>query len=312
MKPSDSAIRSYSLYREDVKIQNLSLPVNLSLRKNSSQSHGCALHWHEELEFYYVKKGGVSLLCGGRQRWLYPGQAGFVNWCEPHRGTAFLDHTEHYIIQISPELFSDERISLPNSASTYSFLSLFISQRNALPCFFDETNPIISQLECLIRALEEQRMGFEFAVKSSVYGIFSFLLNELSPFASVSANQKDVSALSHIRKILVFLSEHYMEPDAVRLPSLSQRFGLSVPYLCRMFKKYTNLTLTSYINELRCFHAATLIQNGSSLENAAYGTGFQDYNYFSRLFKQVLGNPPSYYKAHRPLKSPQEPNPNRI
>ena len=87
------------IQRENIRMQG-GLPISIRLHKNGAESGGCEFHWHEQLELYYVRAGGVSLLSGGQQSWLYPGDVGFVNWCEPHRGSQFLDGTQHYIIQI--------------------------------------------------------------------------------------------------------------------------------------------------------------------------------------------------------------------
>ena len=84
----------------------------------------------------------------------------------------------------------------------------------------------------------------------------------------------------------------YREPELVSLPALSRRFGLSVPYLCRIFKRHTGMTIVSYLQELRCTQAASLIEDGVSLRRAAELSGFQDYNYCSRVFKSRMGSSP--------------------
>lgn len=292
------------LRHEEVMMQDPFLPVNIFFRKNSSQSAGCELHWHEELEFYYVKKGSVSLLCNGKSQWLTPGEVGFVNWCEPHRGNRFSDHTEHYIIQIGPELFAKEMISLPQSEdkeSSYSnslqrdLLSVLAST-SGFPVVFSHCTELNACLDRLILAIESRKPGYELEVKSAAFGILFLLVQSLENKANTAYHIRDFSTLEHLKKILAFLSAHCTQPEEVSLPALSARFGLSIPYLCRIFKKHTNLTITAYCNELRCFRAAALIQNGSSLDDAAFLTGFSDYNYFSRLFKKVMGAPPSAYR----------------
>lgn len=293
-----------ALRHEPVQIQNPFLPVNISLRKNSTQSAGCELHWHEELEFYYVRQGGVRLLCNGTRQWILPGEVGFVNWCAPHRGEQFLQDTEHYIIQIGPELFSNEEIcsepgetAAPGSlAKTWNLLSLLATYEARLPLVFSQNETLNRLLDQLIEAKTAPRFGYELAVKSAVYGIFSLLVQSLDLPRELPARPKDFSALEHLKKLLAFLPLHCTQPEEVSLPALSARFGLSVPYLCKMFKQHTNLTLTAYVNELRCFRAAALIHDGATLEQAAALTGFHDCNYFSRVFKKVMGCPPSHYR----------------
>lgn len=287
------------LLHEAVAMKDSELPVNVTFRKSSSHDGGCWLHWHEELEFYYVKQGGVSLLCNGNKDWLYPGDAAFVNWCAPHRGNGFLDGTEHYIIQIGTTLFSEEVIRHPDSAQGQkeSLLLLLISQSANLPRILRNCTELNDLLESIIWEEEHKQPGYEIKIKAAVLNILVFLLRsaDLSAHNSAVAS-KDLSSLEHLKKVLAFLSLHYTNPQEVTLPALSKRFGLSVPYLCRIFKKHTTLTVTAYVNELRCSRAASLIQDGSPLEAAATMTGFHDYNYFSRLFKKTMGVTPSAYQ----------------
>ncbi len=298
--PSPCSVKEL-LRHEEVAMQDKALPVNIFFRRSSSKSAGCELHWHEELEFYYVKKGGLSLLCNGKSQWLSPGEVGFVNWCEPHRGNRFLDDTEHYIIQLSPELFSKETVNLPvgektDSCGTPRDLLSLLASSGGFPGVFSRCEELNRFLDELIRAVEEKSPGYELMVKSAVFGILSFLVRSLKTEQNTPFENRDFSTLEHLKKILAFLSVHCTEPEKVSLPALSTQFGLSVPYLCRIFKKHTDLTLTAYVNELKCFRAASLIQNGSTLDEAAFLTGFHDYNYFSRLFKKVMGVPPSAYR----------------
>lgn len=290
-----------ALQYENVTMQSIDLPVNVNFKKSNAQSGGCELHWHEELEFYYVTKGGVSLLCNGKKEWLYPGDIGFVNWCEPHRGNGFLDGTEHYIIQIGTNLFADEMIGLSPSEQTSvqkeNLLLILISQNNNLPKILRNCAELRELLDMIIQEIHKKQTGYEIKVKAAVLNILIFLLRNTDLSSNPNPiHTKDLSSLEHLKKVLAFLSFHYTDPDAVSLPALSARFGLSIPYLCRIFKKHTTLTLTAYVNELRCSCAASLIQDGLPLEEVASKTGFRDYNYFSRLFKKTVGITPSDYR----------------
>lgn len=286
--------------RQQPGVQDQSLPVNISFRRNDSSNTGCELHWHEALEFYYVKKGGVLLLCRGVRQWLLPGQVGFVNWCEPHRGSAFLDQTEHYIIQIHPSFFSGESVFLPQDGRHHCVLSLLAAQSGRFPVLLEDSLQAARLLDALIESASLRRPGYEFAVRSALYGILSCLMTVFDSLSCPPYSARDLSSLEHLKKVLVYLSGHCTCPEEVTLSALGARFGLSVPYLCRIFKRHTNLTLTAYVNELRCSRAASLIQSGVPLKEAAELTGFRDYNYFSRLFKKVTGCAPSRYSPASP------------
>lgn len=283
------------IQRENVRMQG-GLPISIRLHENDAESGGCEFHWHEQLELYYVRAGGVSLLSGGQQSWLYPCDVGFVNWCEPHRGSQFLDGTQHYIIQISAELLAQETVLLPGAAARADLLSLFAARGRRFPRVLRGNAALNGFLDEAIRESEAQDAGFELRLKADALQVLALLLRESAGAPESLPHGRDAAAAEHLKKVLVYLSGHCTEPENVSLPALSRRFGLSVPYLCRIFKRATNLTLTGYVNELRCARAAALLQDGAPLETAAAACGFSDCNYFSRLFKKTMGCPPSAYK----------------
>ena len=58
-------------------------------------------------------------------------------------------------------------------------------------------------------------------------------------------------------------------------------------------------TLTDYVNERKMLLAKELILNGEmSLTDISTYLGFDNYNYFSRLFKQYLGITPISLKKN--------------
>lgn len=289
------------LMHEEINLLNEDTKINISLRKSDARYRGCVLHWHEFLEFYYVKKGGVCLLCSGQKQWLYPGDAAFVNWCQPHRGTQFLEDTEHYIIQVPPAVFADEVIAESGFGAkqqkSQNLLMTLISGECSIPVVFRQQKELNEYLECMIRESEEKAPGYELKCKAAVLNTLTFLLRQgMTAPKQPGFFTKDLPSLQYLKKILVYLSFHYTSPEEVTLAAVSREFGLSAPYICRIFKKYTSLTLTAYVNELRCTRASALILNGVALENAAEQTGFHDYNYFSRIFKKITGMSPSAFR----------------
>lgn len=289
------------LMHEELDLLNKDTKINVSLKRADAQYHGYVLHWHEFLEFYYVKKGGVRLLCSGHKQWLQPGDAAFVNWCQPHRGTEFLENTEYYIIQVSPAVFADEVIAKNSCEAkpekSQNLLMTLISGECSIPAVFRRQRELTEYLDCIIRESEEKAAGYELKCKAAVLNILTFLIRRgMTGPKQPGVFTKDLPSLQYLKKILVYLSFHYTNPEEVTLAAVSRQIGLSAPYICRIFKKYTALTLTAYVNELRCTRASALIRNGVPLERAAEQTGFHDYNYFSRTFKKVTGMAPSAFR----------------
>lgn len=77
----------------------------------------------------------------------------------------------------------------------------------------------------------------------------------------------------------------------------SRTYRLEYPYLSNLFRRETGVTLTEYIHQVRMRKAITLI-NSSALPVAAIATacGYNDINYFTRIFKRTYGLSPKQYQ----------------
>ncbi|MFT8929091.1 MAG: helix-turn-helix transcriptional regulator [Sporolactobacillus sp.] len=65
---------------------------------------------------------------------------------------------------------------------------------------------------------------------------------------------------------------------------------------CRVFKALTGKSTTEYVNALRLEHAARLLKSGMTVTEAAFSSGFDNLNYFSRRFRRDYGITPSAFK----------------
>ena len=91
----------------------------------------------------------------------------------------------------------------------------------------------------------------------------------------------------------VYKRQAYHYSTCNQLDALAAQAGISKNYMCRIFKEHTGCTIIHYINQLRCYKAMSLIADGVSVTQAALQVGYSDYNYFSRVFKQIVGFSPS-------------------
>lgn len=88
-------------------------------------------------------------------------------------------------------------------------------------------------------------------------------------------------------------------PDFSGLNKLATHCGCSVTYLTQTFRKYTGKSIHNYLTERRLEHARKQLQNGSSVTEACYLSGFSDCSRFISLFQKHYGITPGKYKnAH--------------
>lgn len=97
------------------------------------------------------------------------------------------------------------------------------------------------------------------------------------------------------RKIIEYIRSN-LDQD-LSLINIATSLNLSVSELSRQFKKETNISLVDYINIQRINEATYLLQNQKMLiTDIAYMVGFNDGNYFTKVFKKVKGITPSKYR----------------
>ena len=83
---------------------------------------------------------------------------------------------------------------------------------------------------------------------------------------------------------------------------LADEVGLSARQLQRRLKGLTRLTAAGFVKAMRLEHAARLLrEHDVQVQEVAHAIGYEDAGYFSKLFRQGYGMPPSEYaKAAAP------------
>ncbi len=89
-------------------------------------------------------------------------------------------------------------------------------------------------------------------------------------------------------EVLQYIDIHLA--DEIDFDGLARKYSFSPNHFRKLFKDMTGLAPTAYINRSRVIQAYDNIQkSGMTLKQAAESVGVYDTNYFSRLFKKVMG-----------------------
>jgi two-component system, response regulator YesN len=98
-----------------------------------------------------------------------------------------------------------------------------------------------------------------------------------------------------IRKAIEFIRTN-LDQD-LSLEIISKSIGSSSYELSRKFKKETGVSITDYINKQRINEAVSIMENKNLLvTDIAQMVGFNDVNYFTKVFKKIKGITPSEYR----------------
>lgn len=107
--------------------------------------------------------------------------------------------------------------------------------------------------------------------------------------------KKDLPA--HFLKALAFINSHYTD-KSINVDTICSRAGMGGTTFRQLFKKHYHKTPTEYVTLLRLEHARSMIAGGSTVEHAAFESGFSDPKYFARVVKKVFGCTPRDFKSY--------------
>lgn len=83
----------------------------------------------------------------------------------------------------------------------------------------------------------------------------------------------------------------------ITLEEIAKRVGVSSQYLSKIFKDETGQTFVEYLTTLRINLAKDIIQTSDQpIKQAGIMVGYKDPNYFSRIFRSVVGLSPSDFR----------------
>ncbi|MBQ7887944.1 MAG: response regulator [Clostridia bacterium] len=98
-----------------------------------------------------------------------------------------------------------------------------------------------------------------------------------------------------VQRVRAYIDAHYDE--AISLSTLAARFHVDDSYLSRMFKQQVGSNLMLYLAKTRIEQAKRLlIQKDMSITDVAQLVGYDDYAYFSRVFRRMEGKSPRAYR----------------
>jgi len=99
-----------------------------------------------------------------------------------------------------------------------------------------------------------------------------------------------------IRFLIDYIKENYK--SNLSLKQAAQMINISEGYLSSLFKKVTGIGLIEYVNRVRIEKAAELLrETGLPSYIIAENVGYENVNYFSRIFKKMSGLNPKEYRA---------------
>jgi YesN/AraC family two-component response regulator len=101
-----------------------------------------------------------------------------------------------------------------------------------------------------------------------------------------------------LKAIVEYLDAHYV--SSLTLADVAANCGTNSTSAERLFRKYLGTTFVKYLTTFRITKACELLRTNEelSIEEISVKTGYEDYFYFSKVFKKEMGITPSRYRKN--------------
>ncbi|MDF2840101.1 MAG: DNA-binding response regulator [Clostridia bacterium] len=129
--------------------------------------------------------------------------------------------------------------------------------------------------------------------KEELEGQFMQLLSELSEEIQEQI-RSEIDGI--IPKVLKYLSNNYHEN--ITLDDAAKSVNLSYHYFSKIFKDEVGKNFVDYLTELRIEKSMKILENHRiSIKEVCHKIGYNDPNYYCKIFKKITGMTPTEYRA---------------
>lgn len=253
--------------------------------------HNIDFHQHTFYELFFFLSGDVNYIIEDRHYKLRQGDILLISKSDMHR--AEINSLKPY-----------ERIVLWMTDEFFKQMILFFEE-DFTACFQDaaaknyrlirpESQNImhLKQL-CTQISKTKHNKGIGNSALTCAY-LTEFLIYVIRAYYdALDSIKDDITKNNKINQIIAYINDNLTED--LSLDYLADEFYISKYYLSRKFKEFTGLSLYQYIMKKRLLLARNMLRTGTSVMNACFLCGFNDYSNFFKAFKREFGKSPSSY-----------------
>ena len=258
----------------------------------------CPVHRHDFFELTYVWQGSVWQTVNASRINLKEGSLLLLDTNVRHSLERVDKDTFVINIMMTKEYFHEKlmkQFSCSNRITEFIFSALYRHSLSGNYLYFplEGDQEVRHCITAVLLELKKGEPGSGEIIRSFMTILFSLLAREGNCQDAGSSNSG--TAPSSVVNILDYISQNYMD---LTLEEAAGHFHFSPNYFSRLLKKYTGKTFITVILELKLERAAMLLKNTSlPVSKAAAASGFQNMNYFYKLFREKYGCTPKQFRS---------------
>jgi len=262
------------------------LPCYISI---NSIAPTCELHHHDFAELSLVIEGTGTETINGIAHEMKTGTASFLLPHHIHEiQAATKTGIRAYCCMFDIRLLFESPIHtelgtllLRSGQSFPSHTQLSMDMNNKLAAVFDDMIEELHQSRPCKQSMLGTKLIEALLLYIRAHQHHSYLLSE-------NKSPETANMLQYI---------HLNYAEVLSLEHLSAKFHMSIPHICRLFKKEVGISFLEYLHQLRIQSAShLLVTTNMPIGDVLIEAGFESYRSFVRLFKRYKGVIPSEYR----------------
>lgn len=271
------------------------------------------LHWHPEIEFFYLEKGELHFFIEDTCYHMHSGDAIFIPPNLLHKAFTVNNSTGIFYALV----FSTDLIVPPSDSNHFQQYIQPLFHDNAPFCLHIKKNRSESWHTQLLHDLERifhapffsasaanpnkiSSDDFGFSAELLIEGMIRVIWNDLyrHHLASLYATRPSEHTNTQLQTVLQFIHAHYQED--ISLDTLAKLAHVSDAQLCRTFKQFTGSTPFTYLKRYRILKSCEWLLNSNKKISEICGLcGFNNISYYNREFLKIMKVTPSVYRKNR-------------
>lgn len=161
-------------------------------------------------------------------------------------------------------------------------------------------------LSRLIYEFEEDAYSFKNfkGIKNDYYNIstlpeiYNIFVEDIRNLCIKFNDERNKKAKNILFAAIQYIKKNYMKE--ITLEEVAKYVGFSPNYFSRLFKTEFNQSFIDYLTNVRVEAAKELVmEKDKTISDIAWEVGYHDPNYFTKVFKKIVGLTPSEYKEEK-------------
>ena len=280
---------------EIVRYDEVGIP--LSIREgllSAYPNHRALCHWHEDIEWVYIRSGQMNYYMNGKRVLLNTGEALMVNSRQMHYGYSENGQDCDFIrILCHPKIF------ITNSVLYQSYIAPVLSNPSLeylhLKPEFPEDAEALQLLPEILRIKKEHPAAYEIEAAALLSLLWCRLLRSHPMMPNEAAAKPKEPDLLVQRDMVSYIYSHYSE--SINLDEIAAAGKVCRNKCCQIFRRYLNQSPIDFLNHYRLEVSCHLLNNTKlSIAEICTACGFNHQSYYSKIFLRTYSCSPRDFR----------------